>query len=420
MPALNSQDPDHPTPQDGPLSGVRVLDLSSVLMGPYATQIFADLGADVIWIEEQSGDRNRAMGPGPTAELSGVSMNLLRNKRSVCLDLKHPEGRDACLRIAGTCDVFLTNLRPGPRQRLLLDYEQVRSVRPDIIYCQAAGYASDSVHAEEPAYDDIIQATSGICDDYLLRSGIPEFSPYVVADKVAGLTIAWAVLAALFHRGRTGEGQLVEVPMTDAITAFNLVEHGNAAIAEPSQGPAGYGRVVTPTRRPKQTSDGWIAVVPYSRESYEAIFREGGRNDLIGDGRLSSRRALNANANTLYTDVEDIIRTRTTAEWLEFCRSASIPASPIRTLQEVVGELPLVDHPTAGSYRMIPSPARFSRTPTRIRRHADGVGEHTDDVLAEVGFSGAEIEALHQRGAAPRPSNPLNPTRTAPHPEEHT
>ena len=386
----------------GPLEGVRVLDLSSVLMGPYATQILGDLGADVVTVEDRGGDRNRAMGPGPAPDMSGVALNLLRNKRSVCLDLKDPMGREACLRIAATSDVLITNLRPGARRRLRLDYSDVAAVRGDIIYCQAAGFPSDSEHAEEPALDDVIQAASGVCALYELRSGTPELSPYVVADKVAGLTILWAVLAALYHRQRTGNGQLVEVPMSDAIAAFTLVEHGNAAMDVASGAAPGYGRVLTTKRRPKRTSDGWIAIVPHTREAYEAIFRAGGRESAGGDQRLESRLSINQHADSLYAEVEEIVRTRTTEHWLSFCRANGIPASAVRSLRDLVDELPIAEHPRTGPYRLIPTPARFGRTPARVRRHAPTVGEHTDEILAEAGFEAQQIEALHRSGVTGR------------------
>ena len=382
----------------GALAGIRVLDLTSVVMGPYATQILGDLGADVISVEEAGGDTNRIMGPGPEPGLSGVAMNLLRNKRNVCLDLKHPGGREAFLRIAATCDVFVTNLRPAPLGRLGLDYAAITAVRPDIVMVQAHGWPSDGPDANKPAYDDVIQAGSGIAHTFQLQTGTPALAPTLIADKVSGLTLVYAVLAALFHRQRTGEGQFVEVPMIDAISSFNLVEHGCAAIPVPALGPAGYPRITVPERRPFATSDGWVAVLPYSTKDYDAIFSEGGRVDLVGDPRAATAASRMASAGALYAIVEQIVATRTTAFWVAFCKQHDIPASAVRTVDELVAELPLAEHPHGGSYHVIPPPVRFAATPASVRRPAPRLGEHNTDVLREVGVSGDEIEALSEAG----------------------
>ena len=376
------------------LDGIRVLDLTSVIMGPLATQVLGDLGADVVSIEAAVGDTNRIMGPGPMPGMSGTSLNLLRNKRNVCLDLKRPDVRAAVLRLLATCDVFVTNLRPGPLARLGLDYEAVRAVRPDIVMCRAHGWSSESDEGDKPAYDDVIQAVSGIAHSFQLRDGVPAMAPTLVADKVAGMAITQAVLAALVHRARTGEGQFVEVAMVDALRAFTLVEHGCAAIPEPPLGSAGYPRITTPDRRPFATTDGWIAVLPYSTDNYRDLFGEGGRHDLLDDPRITSARRRMAHAGELYAIVAEIVATRSTAFWVEFCERHDIPAGAVRTLDELVAELPLVEHPVAGAYHHIPSAWRFAATPTSLRRPAPMVGEHTREVLAELGYDDGEIDAL--------------------------
>jgi crotonobetainyl-CoA:carnitine CoA-transferase CaiB-like acyl-CoA transferase len=383
----------------GALDGIRILDLSSVIMGPYATQILGDLGADVICVEGPAGDTNRIMGPGPVQGMSAVGLNLLRNKRNVCLDLKQPEARDACLRLAATCDVVVTNLRPGPLRRLGLHYETIRAVRPDIVMCQAHGWPSDTPAADRPAYDDVIQAASGISHTFTLQSGTPAMAPTLIADKVCGLTIVYAVLAALFHRERTGEGQFVEVPMIDAITSFTLVEHGCAAIPEPPLGTAGYGRIVAADRRPFASLDAWIAVLPYSTANFNDIFREGGRDDLVDDPRLVDAATRNRYTGELYSLVAPIIATRTTQFWVDFCAEHDIPAGAVRTLDEVVAELPLAEHPRAGGYRRIMPAARLSATPVAVRREAPMRGEHGREVLREAGLTDAEVDALVAGGA---------------------
>jgi len=382
----------------GPLSGIRVVDLSSVVMGPLATQMLGDLGADVICIEAEGGDTNRVMGEGPHRELSGVALNLLRNKRNVALNLKAPEGRAAFLRLVATADVMITNLRPAPLGRLGLTYDDVRAVRPDIVYCQAHGWATGSGSEDMPAFDDVIQANAGIAELQERVVGERALLPTLVADKVSGIAIANAVLAALFHRARTGEGQRVEVPMADVISAFVLVEHGAEAIPEPPIGPAGYHRILTRERRSQRTADGWINVLPFSPKHYAVLWEEGGRHDLKDDPRAATGRARIAHGDELYRDVAAVLRTRTTAFWLDFCRTHSIPSSAVRTVDDLVGELPLAEHPVVGGYRQIPVPVRFSRTPGGIRRHAPLIGEHSAEVLAELGYSDDEIAGLVESG----------------------
>ena len=379
---------------DGPLTGVRVLDLTAVIMGPLSTQVLGDLGADVITIEDRAGDTNRSMGPGPAPSMSGVSLNLLRNKRSVGLDLKDPRGRDACLRIARTCDVMVTNLRPGPLGRLRLTYDDVTGVRPDIVFCQAHGYPSNSDKADAPAYDDIIQSASGVGALFDRPGPAPSLLPTLVADKVSGLTIANSVMAALFHRERTGEGQFIEIPMIDVMRSFVLVEHGAGAIPEPRLDTAGYRRILTPERRPQRTADGWINVLPYTDTHYHALFRAGDREDLLDDPRIATRQTRIENSDSLYAEVAVILATRTTDEWLTFCAVEGVPSTRAATLDELVEDLPLAEHPVAGQYRQIPPAPRFSVTPTSIRRHSPTPGQNGREVLRDVGYTEDELAEL--------------------------
>ncbi len=381
----------------GPLDGVRVLDLTSVIMGPLATQVLGDLGAEVIAIESGRGDTNRAMGPGPVRQLSDVSLNLLRNKRNVALDLKAPAGLEALFRVAATCDVLVTNLRPAPLERLGITYEALCTVRPDIIFCRAQGFPSDSEEANEPAYDDIIQAAGGVPDVMRRAGSAPSMVPILLADKVSGLVLANAILAALFHRQRTGEGQQVEVPMVDALRAFMLVEHGAGAMSGEDRGTrsTGYQRILTPDRRPQQTADGWIAVFPYLDTHWETLLVEGGLADLVGDPRLT-REGRYKDSSFAYSTLRHVMATRTTADWLAVCRRAGIPATPVADLDDLIDTLPIAEHPQAGPYRLIPFPVRFGATPVSVRRHAPLIGEHNREVLAEVGYSDQEIDALER------------------------
>lgn len=377
-----------------PLDGIRILDLTSVVMGPLATQLLADQGADVIVVEDRRGDTNRSMGPGPHPDLSGVSLNLMRNKRSVGLDFRSEAGYEALLRLVAASDVVVTNLRPGSRARARITYDELRRVRPDLVYCAAVGYPADSVDADRPAYDDVIQAGSGI-PDLTQRIGLPPaLLPTLVADKTSGLVIANAVSAALFRRERTGEGSEIQIAMSEVMRAYVLAEHGAAGIPEPPLGTAGYPRILNPQRRPQATADGYINVLPYEGHHYEALFRLGGREDLLGDERIASRKARLANGESLYRVVAEILLQRTTAEWLELMRDVGIPASKVATVAELLDDLPLAQHPHGGDYRVVPPLTGRAASATDVRRPAPLHGEHGPAVLAELGYDDARIDEL--------------------------
>jgi crotonobetainyl-CoA:carnitine CoA-transferase CaiB-like acyl-CoA transferase len=381
-----------------PLDGIRVIDLTSVVMGPVATQILADQGADVIVVEDRRGDTNRSMGVGAHRELSGVAINLLRNKRSVGLDIKSEAGYAALGRLVATADVVVTNLRPGSRARAGLTFEALSGFRPGLIFCAAAGYPVDHELADAPAYDDIIQAASGVVDLNLQIGLPPVLMPTLVADKGAGLVIANAVLAALVRRERTGEGSDLTIAMIEVMRAYLLVEHGANAIAEPPLGPAGYPRILNPDRRPHPTADGMISVLPYDEHHYETIFRLGGREDLLDDPRVATRRSRIENGPSLYQEVAAILQQRTTAEWLDLLRTAGIPVAEVATIDDMVAALPLADHPHAGRYRVTPPLTGSVADVDVVRRHAPLQGEHNREVLAEVGYSDDDLDVLERDG----------------------
>lgn len=392
------------TPAAGPLAGVRVLDVSSVIMGPYATQILSDMGAEVTCIESARGDTNRFMGPGPHPELSGIALNLLRGKRNLCLDLKRDEAREVVLRMVAVSDVMVTNLRPGSLRRLGLDYEQMAAVRPEIVYCEAHGFASDSPQADDAAYDDIVQAASGMADLMTRVTGEPYLVPSIFADKVCGLSIAYSICAALYARQVTGRGQHIEVPMVETMKAFVLAEHGAGAISVPPTGPVGYPRILTSARRSKCTADGWIHLMPYSAANWNDLFREAGRLDLVDHPVVNDIRLRHANSAWLYGLLEEILPLHTTEEWLGFCRARNIPATQVATLEEMTEELPEADHPVVGRYRAIPFPVRFSGgMPPVPRRPAPLLGQDNELVLRELGYSVKEIERLARTAVTQRP-----------------
>jgi crotonobetainyl-CoA:carnitine CoA-transferase CaiB-like acyl-CoA transferase len=389
----------------GPLEGIRVLELATVIMGPYAGQLLGDLGADVIKVEHGVVDSSRVMGGGPDPELSGIALNLHRNKRSIGLNLKLPEGRAALLRLLETCDVLVTNLRPGPLARLGLSYEDLAASMPQLIYCQSQGFARGSEDEDRPAYDDIIQAMTGL--PWLNHEvlGQTAFVPTLLGDKVVGLTIAYGVLAALFHRERTGEGQRVEVPMFDAVLSFNLVEHLSAATV--AGGRAGYSRIMSSGRGPHRTLDGYVAIMPYTDANWEALCSAIDRRDILERPWFSDHQHRLLHADRVFGDLAEIVAERTTEEWLEICARHDIPASAVSSLNDIVNDAALhrgllVDatHPVVGDYRQIGPALTLSATPGSIRRHAPLVAQHTKEILSELGYTSEEIAALVTSGAA--------------------
>jgi crotonobetainyl-CoA:carnitine CoA-transferase CaiB-like acyl-CoA transferase len=383
----------------GPLAGVRILDLTSVVMGPYATQILADLGAEVISMEVANGDPVRVIGKSTHPELSGAALNVLRNKRNVYIDLKSEQGHAVFERLAANCDVFVTNLRPQALRKLKLEYDDVAKIKPDVVYCEAHGFATESPRAEEAAYDDIIQATSGVVDLMSHVSERPALAPVLIGDKVSGLAIVYGVLAALYHRAKTGQGQRVEVPMHDVVSAFVLVEHGGDAIVRPALGEPGYTRITTANHRPYETQDGVLLVIPYSRKNWLDLFAAAGWQGAENDPRLANPVAMAAHYEDLYSDLAKIMATNTSEFWLDWGPRHSVAISPIKSLTELVDELPETTHPIAGRHKVIPPPVRFYATPQNIRRPAPRVGENTAEVLAEVGFTRDEITQLEALGA---------------------
>lgn len=385
----------------GPLAGIRVLDLTRVVMGPFATQILGDQGADVIAVEPLEGDTNRVMGPGPHPELSGIALNLMRNKRSVAIDLKDPESTGLVERLIRSSDVVVTTMRPGAVDRLGLDYESVRRIRPNVIYCQGQGYPLASDRANEPAYDDVIQAATGVSDIIERVTGEPGLVPSIFADKVCGIAMAQAITAALLHRERTGEGQHVEVAMTQTMTAFMLAEHGSGAISVPpvndeGKPAAGYPRILTPERRPHRTQDGLIHMFPYRPEHYAALFDETGLEGEGGRERFEDQRATIANADSLYRDVRAACATRTTQEWLDFCTDAGIPVTRVATLQAMIDDLPTATHHVAGTYRALPALTNFKTAPLGLRRPAPLIGQDTEAIREELERADPLVAAIER------------------------
>jgi formyl-CoA transferase len=397
------------TEATGPLKGLRVLDLTAVVLGPFCTQMMGDWGAEIIKIETPTGDILRNSGVFRNRGMASVFLGTNRNKRSVSIDLKSPEGAEVLRRLIPTVDVLVTNIRPAGMARLGFGPEQCRALNPRLVFAVATGFGQDGPHRARPAFDEIIQAASGFADIVGGETGQPMFVPSLVADKITGITLLSALLAALYHRERTGEGQLVEVPMLETLTAFLSVEHLGGLAFEPQEGEAGYRRLKY--RKPAPTKDGHITLLPYSSANWVAFFTMAGRPDLVETLSVHDPVKRNAHIDKVYAAMAEIALGKTTAEWLALCEEHDIPATGFTRIEEVtehphlkaVGMFELHDHPTEGRIRLARPPARFEKTPANIRRMVPRLGEHTAEVLGEIGFSAEEIADMQARKVVRQP-----------------
>ncbi|HEX7055030.1 MAG TPA: CoA transferase [Burkholderiales bacterium] len=387
----------------GPLAGVRVLDLTTVVMGPYATQILGDFGADVIKVEPPAGDVMRYAWPFRNPGMGHIFLNANRNKRSVVLDLKRPAAREACLAIARTCDVLVYNIRPQAMARLGLSYEDVRNVNPKIIYVGCFGYSQRGPYAAKAAYDDLIQGAAGI-PALLQRQGAetPRYAPIIVADRSVGQQVASAVSAALYYREKSGKGQRVDVPMFEHLLQIVLGEHLGGYTFEPQLGEPGYARMLAPDRRPYPTRDGYVCALIYNDKQWRAFFSVIGKPEKIAEPEFATQEARSRNYDRAYAFVAEELKKRTAAEWLEAFERADIPVQRMNTLEDIVADPHLaatgyfrtVEHPSEGTIRSMAVPSEWSESPPQYRRHAPRLGEHTAEVLREVGLAEARIAEL--------------------------
>jgi len=383
---------DKPAAGRGPLAGVRVVDVTAMVFGPYCTQIMADMGAEVIKIEPPAGDNTRYVSPGPAPGMSGVFYNVNRGKRSVVLDLRTEAGKTALRRLTQRADVFIHSMRSKAIAKLGFGYEDVATINPSIVYTNCYGYGRRGPDRDLPAYDDTIQAECGLPAVQQMLTGEPGYVGTILADKIAGLTALYATMMALFHRERTGEGQEVEVAMFEAMASFMLVEHANGALFTPPLGRAFYHRAVEPNRRPYRTSDGYLSALVYNDKQWTA-FIEAVRPPWAGDPRFATLEQRACHIETVYALVGETIAQRTTQEWLDLFRVLEIPAAPIRTLDElfdnphlnVVGLFETVET-SVGPVRFPGVPTWFSRTPGRVAGGAPELGADTREVLEELGL----------------------------------
>lgn len=376
--------------RSGPLKDIRVIDLTAMVFGPYATQIMADMGADVIKVEQPSGDDTRYINAGPAPDLGGIYVNVNRGKRSVVLDLREEAGKAALRKLIEGADVFIHSMRGKAIARLGFDYEAVRAIRPDIVYTNCYGYSRRGPYADKPAYDDTIQAECAIPYVQQLMNGEPGFVATIMADKVAGLTALYATTMALFHRARTGEGQEVEVGMFETMASFMLVEHASGAMFDPPTGPAHYHRVANRHRKPYRTSDGHIAALIYNDRHWGAFVAAVKPAWVTPDMDKLPGRA--RQIDRIYQLLAETFLTRTTAEWLALLTELNIPAAPLRSTDDLFAD-PHLD--AIGFFEEVPSPhgtvrfpgipTWFSKTPGKVAGPTARLGRDTEEVLGELG-----------------------------------
>jgi crotonobetainyl-CoA:carnitine CoA-transferase CaiB-like acyl-CoA transferase len=374
----------------GPLAGVRVVDLTAMVMGPYCTQILADMGADVIKVEAPGGDNTRFISVGPASGMSGVFVNVNRGKRSIVLDLRSDEGKMTLRRLIERADVFIHSMRAKAIAGLGFSYDHVAAINPKIVYTNCYGYSRRGPDRDLTAYDDTIQAECGLPAVQRMLTGEANFVGTIMADKVSGMTAVYATMMALFHRERTGEGQEVEVGMFETMASFMLVEHANGAMFDPPLGPAIYPRAVSPNRKPYQTRDGYVAALVYNDKQWRT-FVDAVKPAWASEPRFATLELRAKQIDTVYALLAETFKERTTQEWLDLFKRLGIPAAPLRTPEdlmqnphlEAVGFFETVDSPH-GPVRFPGIPTWFSHTPAHIAAAAPELGAHTQEILQEL------------------------------------
>lgn len=398
----------------GALNGLKVVDLTNTLMGPYSTQMLADMGADVIKVEPPQGDTVRGLGPARHQGMGAIFLQANRGKRSVVLDLKTEAGREALLRIAAGCDLFVYNLRPKAMERLRLSYADVAAVNPRIVYAGLFGYGQDGPLAARPAYDDLIQGGAALPALFSQSgSASPRYVPLAVTDRIVGLYGMGMIMAALWHRERTGEGQKLDIPMFETMAGFVLADHLGGRLFDPAEGAAGYPRQLSKDRRPYKTRDGYVCVLIYNDGQWRRFFEAMGQPGIwTSDPRFASITSRTEHVDEIYAMVAEFLRERTTEECLRLLDGADIPAGPMNTLDDLIDDAHLaskdffveVDHPSEGRLRMPGIAAQFSRTHGSASRPAPLLGEHSREILREAGYAEDAIETLFSKRVTAAPA----------------
>jgi crotonobetainyl-CoA:carnitine CoA-transferase CaiB-like acyl-CoA transferase len=396
----------------GVLDGIKVVEFTSVVLGPLACQILGDLGADVIKVEPPHGDTNRNLGPFKTnSDMSALYLTCNRNKKSIVLNLKDKRGLEAALKLCAQADVIVHNFRPAAMARLGLDYDSIKDQNPQVIYCATYGYSKKGPYGDMGALDDSIQAASGIAAlmsmaDMGIENPEPRYLPTVVADKTTGGNVVQAVLGALFHRERTGEGQEVEVPMFESMVSFVMTEHLWGQTFEPPLAPAGYPRLMAETRKPYKTKDGYLAVLPYWDNHWGTFCKLIDQPELADDERFIDMKARTTNIVETCDVIGKAMAKKTTGEWVEIFKPTNVPHMVMNTLDGVIKDPHLkasgfwqeLEHPTEGTIRMTSPPINFAKTPSSIRSLPPRLGEHSTEILRELGYSDADIQIFFEAG----------------------
>lgn len=390
-----------------PLSGLRVLDLSTVIFGPYAAQWLGDFGAEVIKVEAPGGDSTRRLGPSIENNMAAGFLGSNRNKLSIGLDLKTVQGREALGRLVATADVFLHNMRPQKIKALGFDSETLRDKYPRLVYASLHGYGEGGPYAGRPAYDDVIQGQSGVADLFRLRGGPPAYAPTVMADKTSAVVAAMAIMGALVQRQTTGQGCHVEIPMFETMASFNMVEHMYGAHFTPPASEPGYTRMLAAWRRPYPTSDGFVCMLPYTDAQWRAFFTAAGEPQLASDPRFTDLSARTTHIIDLYAEAARIAAKQTTQYWLAFGLEHQIPMAPVNSLKDLprdphllaVGLFAALQDDHMGQVNFAGVPVKFDgeRPPVQMPPR---LGEHTHTILSSLGYSAQELDQLLDAGAA--------------------
>jgi crotonobetainyl-CoA:carnitine CoA-transferase CaiB-like acyl-CoA transferase len=390
------------------LAGLKVVDLTTTYLGPYATRFLGDMGADIVKVEPPGGDVGRFPRPGRSPDMGAGFINTNRNKRSLCLDLKTGEGQGVVRRLVRGADVFVHNMRPSSAARLTLGYDELTKENPALVYCFSAGFGQDGPYADEPAYDDIIQAASGLAHLNAGPDGAPRFLPSILCDKYAGLSLGFAILAGVVQRLKTGKGAYIEVPMFESMVSFLMTEHLAGRSFVPPLGGAGYERLLSPNRKPYKTRDSFAAIMPYTTQHWLRFFKLIGRDDLAREDWTADPVTRSERVETLYALIAEVAPTRTTGEWLTALKEVDIPCGKVNTLADLFDDPHLVQsgffaemsHPSEGALLGTRPPFKVENGNPGPDLPAPRPGQHTRDILQEAGYSQEEAESLVSRGIA--------------------